>query len=172
MITLPKNTILYRTSINNEGISPKYDSDTAKTGLYFSNYPILALSMSIEYDVDMILKVYKTTKEMYLYNGKYSFREINKNRYYVENTLIFNVSVQPEENVNHFDNTLYPIVDFDFELRTNKTDDQGEIFLNNVSLLNIELVKTYEVSKAKLYDSMMTIGVDSLYTYQSALTLV
>lgn len=161
MMILPKGTFLFRTTFKSY-LEPVKDEDTGKIGLYFSNYPILALSMCLEYDSNMIYNIYKSTKNIELYEGKYSFRNINKKRFFTEDgNFIANVDTLEDEMINHFDNEAYPLIDNEFEFDPNL----GEIFLNSESLNNIELVRSYNLSKDYLKEQIKIYGINSTYNY-------
>ena len=160
---IPKGTHLFRATFStNPDLIPVYDEDTGKIGLYFSNYPILALSMSIEYNSDMTLNIYKTNCDIQIREGKYSFRNINPDRYYDYNdNLIYNVVPLEEEMINHFDSGAYPITKYEFI----HYDNFGEIFLNKESLKYLEFVKTYNVDKKKLEEQVEEIGIKPYIDY-------
>ncbi len=158
---LPKGTYLFRTTFKSY-LEPVEDEDTGKIGLYFSNYPILALSMCLEYGSDMIYNIYQTTDDLELDNGKYSFRNINPSRYFKENgDFIPNVFPLDNEMVNHFDNEAYSIISHEF----NHDINLGEIFLNSKSLTYIQLVKSYELLKKDIEEKVTLHGIDSKYDY-------
>src|SRR5689334_971528 len=77
---VPEGSILYRTTISDECLDPKLCGETEKRGLYFANYPLLALGMALEYNTDMNFNVYRVKQPIILYWGKYSFRKIHPDR--------------------------------------------------------------------------------------------
>ena len=158
---LPKDTYLFRTTFKSY-LEPVEDEDTGKIGLYFSNYPILALSMCLEYGSDMIYNIYQTTDDLELDDGKYSFRNINPSRYFKENgDFIPNVKPLNNEMVNHFDNAAYSIISYEFIHNPNL----GEIFLNAKSLKHIQLVKSYKLLKKDIEEKAKLHGINSEYDY-------
>lgn len=158
---LPSGSYLYRASFI-EGLVPVEDPDTGKTGLYFSNYPILALSMCLEYNSNMKFNIYKIKKSVDLQDGKYSFRSIHPERYYTSTgEFIPNVNIVDDENIDHFDNLAFPIVTYKFVYDENL----GEVFLSKDSLNCLELVRSYDLIKEDLIDMIDTFGIISTFDY-------
>lgn len=133
--------------------------DTLKIGLYFANQVLISLAMCIEYDKLIELGVFRVTKEIdTIIKGKYSFRDINPERYFNANgSLIPYVKPLPEENVSHIEDNVQL-------LGPNKTYllpeniQQGidcigsrEIFLSTLNrdhLNNLELVAGFRFNPA------------------------
>jgi hypothetical protein len=136
-VILKKGTLLYRCVpmkdwLHNDGnICP----DTGKKGLYFGTYPLLAIAIAVETGAKQsFLGVFETTKDIPLFDGKYSFREIEglDKYYYRDGTMRFNV--MPEQHPNHFDN-VEMILDPEYDSSQRKQNQdaksllQGEVFL-------------------------------------------
>ena len=135
---LDSGTILYRSSpvvIKEwDKTDMRYDDDTGKIGIYFGTYPLLSLAIANEYRMNCHISVYQTTDNIRCYVGKYCYREINPKRYYNGEDLIPGVDVIDEENVNHFDSEMLPIIDNPYGNEVsikNVTSDMGEVFISN-----------------------------------------
>jgi hypothetical protein len=111
-ITIEPDTILFRMAPNIREISTfegrlrnaKVCEDTGKTGLYFGNRAIISLAMCIEYNrvKNMELGIFRVIEPINVSNDKYSFREINPERYFDENgEFIRGTHILPEENISH-----------------------------------------------------------------------
>ncbi len=179
ILTIPEGTILYRSSpdICNQYGTPELISknimecgDTGKKGVYFgnSNGAILALAISLEYDKLLEIGVFKTTRDLEVSNGKYSFQYLKPERYYNENeTPKFGEYVEtlPEENVAHFDPNILPLkkskklLNYGSNvapLLPEKLEEKlyesgsGEVFLTEKELPSIEFVKRYKYNPEKI----------------------
>jgi hypothetical protein len=130
---LPENTILYRFSpILNE--TPYQCQDTGKIGLYFSNNKVIPYGMVLEYNKPGYIYSYRLCKDLILYEGKYSFRKLEFERYftdiddYKKNNFIKNIN--PLNNYNHIENNIYPINnEFGKKFWTNSKLNNKEIFI-------------------------------------------
>lgn len=113
--------MLFRAALTVEEIpKPRYCEDTCKTGVYFAlNHPFLSETMTIEYDTDLVVAVYKVVKPIKLYVGKYA-----------------------REYGPHFDPEVIPVA------RCGVTMDldglsTGEVFLTENELSRIKFVGYY-----------------------------
>lgn len=141
---LKAGTTIYRARSqddHSEYTNPNLDSDTGKFGLYFSDAVELCEAMSIEYNKDLYIFEFKITKTLKLFNGKYSFRNINKNRYFDSNNqFIPNVDIVDNENINHYDLDGLPIIDNVDTYFENIDMEFGEIFINNDDLQYVQYI--------------------------------
>ena len=156
---LKKNTIIYRAQSSKYDYKyiPKYDNDTGKFGMYFSNSIYIPYGHVIEYNENLNLYSYKITKDIKLYIGKYSFRNFEPNRFYKnfsdwkEKKIIPNIEPTKKIYWNHYDNKAYPIIDV-FHKNYNYWNKKNiaEIFISDKKLIkfNSNLGKI-EVNKAK-----------------------
>ncbi len=111
--TIEPDTILFRMAPNIRELitfegklrNSRLCEDTGKTGLYFANKAIISLAMCIEYNrvENMELGVFRVIDTIdEISTDKYSFREINPERYFDENgEFIMGIDVLPEENISH-----------------------------------------------------------------------
>ena len=171
-VTIPAGSILYRASDNICSYGSKICnqkrkcSNTTKNGVYFSTYILQAIAMSIEYNRDMELGIFRTTVPMTVYIGKYSFRNIHPERWnprWPANHLILE-----NENISHFNTEMEPIIEYNnipidyalFDLDAG----MGELFLTKKEELdNIELIETYKIKvdvlKAFLKSEFFSKGI-------------
>jgi hypothetical protein len=138
--TINENSILYRVHSKKGEFSNKgyQDNDTGKTGLYFSNNIWIPFGMVLEYqdnenklrindygtydwelvspDTQFYISKYIINKPLDLYNGKYSFRDLEATRFYndandyTKGNAILNQN--PLKNWNHVDVHSVPIHDY------------------------------------------------------------
>jgi hypothetical protein len=171
---IPEGTFLYRTSIGEETLTAKLDEDTDKTGLYFANYPLLAMGMALEYNTDMIFNVYRLKKSVVVYDGKYSFRTMHQDRYFNEHGFIPNVNILESENINHLDREALPIInngEYDFHQNlTNRNEFHGEVFIAKHDLDKIEKVAQYKLSVDRLKAVIMNKKLDATHDYHESLS--
>ena len=139
LVTIYKDTILYRAAKTFE-YYPKCREckDTGKIGVYFSfNHPQLSEMMTVEYNENLIISVYKLTQDIKVFEGKYTYRNHN----YC--------------NISHVDFEIIPITSFN----KNYKFDSFELFLTEEDLKYIEIVDKYEFSvedcikKYRLYET-------------------
>ena len=81
-------------------------SDTGKIGIYFADKDsiLLSIAMCIEYDKLMEIGIFVVNEPISIEKDKYSFREINHDKYYNrDGTLILNILPNDEENISHYD---------------------------------------------------------------------
>jgi hypothetical protein len=134
-------------------------SDTGKTGLYFANRVIISLAMCIEYNKLMEFAIFRPTSDIDgIIKGKYSFRDINPERYYNEDGgIIPYVYPSPDENVSHMECNLQLLASNDTFLLPNHIqaglDCLGscEVFLSTLNpshLQNLELVAAFRFNPA------------------------
>ena len=82
--------------------------DTDKIGVYFSTGQAIPLGMILEYKRPMRLCKFEVVKDIEpVYNGKYTFRELEPHRFFKNGELILNIS--PSFSTNHFDSAALPI---------------------------------------------------------------
>jgi hypothetical protein len=147
--------------------------DTGKTGIYFSNYVLQALAMSMEYETDLDLGIFRVLSPIFVINGKYSFRNIHSERYFRwnngESTLITNVEPLEDENINHFDAEMVPIIKYSWQNISYAIKPQnialsshlGEIFIaDQWDLKKIKLEKKYQINYKKLTDIIHNLYVE------------
>lgn len=69
---IPNGTLLYRAQpVNHTSINQLFDTDTGKTGVYFSDGIFIPLGMILEYGKQMNICVYQLTSDISLSFGKY-----------------------------------------------------------------------------------------------------
>jgi len=138
--------------------------DTDKTGLYFSDSYLLCLGMGPEYLSDMVLCTYVTTRPLILYRGKYSFRDINPERYFREDgSFICNVDLADSENINHYDPDMLPIYDGRDTVYSNLRNSGclGEIFIcdEDLQYLEFEGAETWSLDRIKASIKTLCPGI-------------
>ena len=161
--TLKAGTILYRTQSEKHDckVKPSYDKDTGKTGMYFANSLHIPVGMVLEYKKPLNLCKYRTTKDLKIYYGKYSFRWLEPDVFYENmddwknDKFKFNTNPKNKELWNHYDK-IYPIIDLFLEEENVKIwerTDIGEIFITNeddIEFVKFEELVTIEHAKAYL----------------------
>ncbi len=161
--TVEPETILFRISPNIRELrtfegrlrNSRTCGDTGKTGLYFANKAIISLAMCIEYNrvENMELGVFRVIDTIdEVSTDKYSFREINPERYYNENgEFISGTNLLPEENISHIKCQLN-LLNSNQDLLLPEHIQEGldclgscEIFLSNQKddLNKIEMIETF-----------------------------
>jgi hypothetical protein len=151
LVSLPQNTILYRAQFEEP---PPKDSfrtilkcdETGKFGVYFSTGRCIPHGMVLEYQKPMYIGRWKLTVETHLYWGKYSFREMEPDRFY-ENEVAreannFILDVDPIDSYNHIDDSAFPIDPIFWEWRP----PESEVFLNPDSVKKLILLDYEKVS--------------------------
>jgi hypothetical protein len=160
--TIEPDTILFRISPNIRETNTfegrlrnsRNCGDTGKTGLYFANKAIISLAMCIEYNriENMELGIFRVIEPIYVSTDKYSFRQINPERYFNENgEFIRNITVLPEENISHIKCELNLLNSNQDNLLPEHIQDSinclssCEIFLSNQNddLNKIEMIETF-----------------------------
>jgi hypothetical protein len=199
--TIPAGTKLYRAgggicrySKNIDKLKQKC-TDTGRHGLYFSTYLFQSLAMSLEYNKDLELGVFITSVDIPVIIGKYSYRYLNPRRYFhwnvVDDVMEVKLHVSPtkDEEISHFDNNIYPIVNFEslngkkhIEYNMDKFADKlkpldGEIFITDDHVLkNISMIKTYKIDLSKLKefvaDHIHDLDPYNYTTYRSVLSIL
>lgn len=169
-LVLRAGTILYRArkiTDNLPWLQSYKCADTDKTGLYFSDDPILCIGMGIEYQSDVVLGRFRLLRSIALYNGKYSFRNIAPERYFREDgSFICHVNATKEENINHYDRNMLPIYkDRDIVYVTDGSN-LNEIFICDADLqyLEFEYAKTLSLDCIKKY---IRYGNESFANFQN-----
>ncbi len=163
-ITIPIGTILYRAANKVCVYTPGHIkctsrecSNTGKKGLFFGNYLLLALAMSTEYNRNMELGVFVTTKELKVMKGKYAYKKLHPERY---RTGAYPASLLPDENVSHFNNQILPIFIQDTiksEREFNEFENEGELFVESRLLSHIKLVAAYKLNVEQLRESVASM---------------
>jgi len=152
---IPKGTTLYRCQPSFDSIEPRQCSDTHRVGLYFGDHILLALGMCIEYQKDMILGTFVTTKDLDILHGKYSYRT---DRYYDhEGKLIPHISPTPDENISHIDTTMIPLDCDQMPLLLNDNEEMAEIFLTDIS--SVELISVRKINHVRLFWQLKDLGL-------------
>tara|TARA_Y100001933_G_C18821199_1_gene489304 strand:+ start:85 stop:807 length:723 start_codon:yes stop_codon:yes gene_type:complete len=148
--TLPKGSILYRTQpVECNSIKCLHCEDTGKNGVYFGDGLIIPLGMILEYNKPMYLCAYETTQDIELYKGKYSFRELEPERFFTkyyktqtQRDRNFVINVDPIKTYNHVDDSLLPEHElFENEI-WNKHLSEKEYFITKKDIHKIKLVFT------------------------------
>lgn len=155
---LPYRSILYRVQPTIEKMSdvePQRCMDTKKLGVYFSNSLTISLAMIIEHNTPLDLGIFITRSPLILSNGKFEFRKLNINKYFIDNIPIKNPlpNPVPGENLSHIEFGLYPL-DSNSEILLTGTPLQrfenmparDEIFLNGRDLHSVQLVSAYHLA--------------------------
>jgi len=188
-ITIPAGTILYRSSDNICNYASKLCnqirkcSNTDKNGVYFSTYILQSLAMTIEYNRDLELGIFRTKTPMTVHVGKYSFRNIRPEKWRLFSP---NNRIEENEDISHFNSEMEPIIEYNNISITNALfnlkPSMGELFLTKTAELdNIELLETYKIDvnilKAFLKENFFSKGIryippddKDLYTRSGCIT--
>ena len=160
-VTIHAGTRLYRCAPRIEK-TMRQCKDTGKTGIYFSTYQLQALAMCVEYGRSMRLGVFEVTDDIVVTFGKYNFRDLNPERYYMWNFWCIKIpfsdkECHPDENVSHFDNRIQCILGLEYDwnqmFRDLTTESDGELFIGKQEHLDrIELLEVYQVPLKGLHD--------------------
>ena len=146
-VTYKKGTKLYGTypvtCTDTDGIlKARYCEDTGKTGKYFSTGKFIPLGMILEYDKAMNLWTFELSEDVKCYEGKYSFREIEADRF--ANGFI---NVHPIKSYNHSDDDMWPIHDlFGSPFMRLWDGTEAEVFLTEESLKNVKVIACEDIS--------------------------
>ena len=146
-IRLPAGTTLYRTQpARCAEIKPRYDSDTGKTGMYFSSKIYIPVGMILEYKKPMDLCVYETTADLTLFAGKYVNRDLNPVRVFKNLASYkrgdFTLNLDPAVNWNHIDDNAWPIHEFFNDNVFADFSSESEIFIGKQDLKSIRAVRS------------------------------
>lgn len=146
---------------------PNHCYDTGKDGLYFSDFPLLAMSMALEYKCDMELYIYRIEDQITFDEGKYSFRNCNPERYFSYDVdddchhLIPNVEPLPEEMINHYDDQCLSICDAvsncQIRMLERMRENQvlGELFIAEKDLHKINFIDSVKIDASALEDNFL-----------------
>jgi len=183
---LPKGSILYRTqpektkdgeaiTIDNDQnkIKAMYDSDTGKTGIYFATSPHIPIGMVLEYDNELVLYKFITTKDLDLYTGKYSYRDLQPELFYEsledkKTRKYKKVDIKKLQNWNHFESEAFPIhekhfsvknVEFLQQIRING-EPMGEVFINDENA--IEFVENMGIIDTKNAEEYINCEIEKV----------
>ena len=162
---IPKGTFLFRTApsiCNYKSIelclkNVQKCSDTWKTGIYFADNILLSICMCLEYDKLLELGFFILNEEINVKYGKYTFRNINPQRYFdVDGNLKIYVHPTRDENISHYEcganllklndsKTALEIINFSPE-KQKEIDDLNlcEIFLTEEHINKIKLIDQYK----------------------------
>lgn len=186
--TIPAGTILYRAAKNICDYSHDLHKKKAKCtnsgrhGIYFGTYLLIALAMALEYDKDLELGVFVTDIDIPAIYGKYNYRLQNPKKYFKYNTiddrieLKLNVNAKGSEELSHFNNRIFPIINFTAKngkrisydmnaFQDTVSDYDGEIFITDDTVLkNIRLVDTYKINVNEL-KKIVEKHIDDLWPY-------
>jgi len=160
-VTLPKGTKLYGTypTTCNE-LEARYDEETGKHGKYFSTGIYIPLGMILEYDNPANLCTFELLEDVECYVGKYSFRQLEADRFYKKYEDAptkkgkkdkFVYDTDPIKSYNHFDDKVFPLHDL-FDDNSLWDGTEGEVFLTAESLKKVRSVNNGEkisVGKAR-----------------------
>ncbi len=139
-------------------------SDTGKYGIYFATLPLLAIAMTLEYNVPLEIGVFEIVEDITLTIGKYEFRQLHPKRYFNENrVLIKGLDPLSCENISHIESIL-PIMK---NLKTGKLEgilpnkydakirEEGrEYFLTHSDIPKIKFVRAYKFNYNNLTSSV------------------
>lgn len=122
-----------------ENPKPKYCNDTGKTGVYFScNNVYIAETMCTEYMKTMTISRYVLTADVTVNVGKYGFT-----RGYTKYPTSGWQTVDPVDNISHYDDTLWPI-DLNVVSIGHKADYRhSELFLVESDLQYVKYLDYY-----------------------------
>ena len=108
--TIPQGSFLYRVAdkvcvytLSNIKCTTRKCSDTGKKGVYFANYLLMALAMATEYRRNMQLGVFITTRNITVYKGKYTYRNMNPAAPELN-------TPSPNRQIGHFNNGMLPLL--------------------------------------------------------------
>jgi hypothetical protein len=150
---IPKDFLIYKTSLKEDNLKPEKCINTGKFGIYFATIPCVALRNVFEYKSDMIFSIYKLKKDLKASEGKYSYRYLFPKKHFDSEGKINYLNAFEDENVNHFEAGVYPTVAnkyFDETIISDEKWYDGELFINDKDLQFVEIVKNYTVSWKKL----------------------
>ncbi len=157
-VQLGKGKYLYRVQSkrpNKDKLKLNKCEDTGKNGIYFSDGPFIPLGMILEYNKDMYLGVWVLNEDIKCHVGKYSFRELEGQRFFtsaekhLRNEYILNLD--PKYSWNHIDDSAFPV----HEIFTDWHPPESEIFLNQLSVSNLQLHTWYEISVDKANEDLL-----------------
>ena len=178
--TLKAGTILYRTQSEKHDcrVQPSKCPDTGKTGIYFANSLHIPMGMVLEYNKSLNLCKYRTTKDLRIYYGKYSFRWLEPDIFYETiddwKNHKFKINTYPKnkELWNHYDK-IYPIINLFLEDENVKIWEKtniGEIFITDETdiefvkfekLVTIEHAKEYLESELNYFKEQIKLYEDN-----------
>ncbi len=168
-VIIPAGTYLYRAA-KDTSLTLRKCSDTKKYGCYFSTYMLQSLAMSFEYGEDLQLGIFETLSPIICYVGKYTYQKIRPKKYNnyicgipIPRKLEKTMEIPIDENINHFDPKMLPILDirFDFlhimtgrfQSKLNMSD--GEVFIGNYTdLSKLKLIETYQIPSKGLIQNL------------------
>ncbi len=167
-VIIPEGSFLYRVAdkvcvytLSNIKCTTRKCSDTGKRGVYFANYLLMALAMATEYGRNMQLGVFITTRDIIVYKGKYSFRDIRPG--------------EPNENsaatnrqIGHFNDEMLPLLYNRNGQDKNITGapNEGEIFITSQrDLASIKLLATYKLDTGLLQEILTMIDTTKIPRY-------
>ena len=129
-------------------------TDTGKIGIYFADRPIISLAMCIELQKIMEFGVFRVREDFGIALNKYSFREINPERFFSPNgDLILNVDPTPAENISHLKCEIQILNQNNKHLLPPHIQDglscigSCEMFLTVKDLDKIEMIKSYKFNE-------------------------
>lgn len=146
-VIIPKGFLLYRAANTAEEYpQPRLCSDTDKFGTYFCVMnPVIAELMTLEKKKSLIVTCYKTTKDITVSFGKYSYRELHDHDFEIMD-MADSLEKYNIYNVSHYDNELvYPICEFDTFWNKYLV---AEIFLNPFDIKSVKKIFHYRMSLA------------------------
>ena len=168
---IPKGTFFFRTApsiCNYQSIelcqkNVQKCSNTFKTGIYFADNILVSICMCLVYDKLMELGIFEITDDISVVYGKYTFRNINPQRYFdINGNLIPYVNPIREENISHLDcglnllklndsKTGLEVINFSPE-KQEEIDriNLCEIFLTEPHIKNIKLIDQYRFNPDKI----------------------
>ena len=158
-IIIPEGSLLYRVAdkvcvytLSNIKCTTRKCGDTGKRGVYFANYVLMALAMATEYDRNMQLGVFITTRNITIYKGKYTYRNIKPDRPIIPSSDSSEKSLSPDRHIGHFNDEMLPLLYNTTGTERNIFDvhNEGELFITSSrDLRNIKLLATYTINTGK-----------------------
>ena len=143
-------------------------TDTGKIGIYFADKPIISLAMCIELQKIMEFGVFVVLQDFTIAIDKYSFREINPDRYFdSEGKFIRRVEPIQEENISHLKCNLQLLNQNNEYLLPSHIQDglnclgSCEIFLTSNDLDKIQMLRSYKFGKGitvDLFEGYLTLN--------------
>lgn len=177
-ITIPEDTYLFRAAYSFEQHPHRrICSDTSKLGVYFGTYPLISIAMALEYHESLYLSVYKTTAPITLFVGKYSFREIHHERYFdKQGRFILNVDILPDENINHYSDEVFPIINDEFNDMMSNINSQSQDFKNDWLNSNLRgeifIANDEDLAKIEYFGDTYWIYSDGEKGYNGLINLI
>lgn len=143
MTTIHNGTMLFHAAdIPIERPIATYCNDTGKTGMYFAcNNVYLAETMCLEYMQNLTISRYILEADVNVSVGKYSFT-----RGYTKYPTTGWDKIDPEDNISHYDDTLWPIDLNVISLGHHADYRHSELFLVEADLQHVRYLDCYTMT--------------------------